>query len=118
MSRYRNQVPLFLSVPVTAALLLVPGSALPQRAAAVPAKTAPTASLANGRKLFVSRCASCHNERGDKPLDKGPPLAERHLDSAALKKTVASRLEDVPKAQQEAVAAYILSFSAAEKPSR
>src|SRR5260370_14475731 len=33
--------------------------------------------LATGKELFMTRCARCHDERGDKPLNTGPPLHSR-----------------------------------------
>ena len=35
--------------------------------------------LATGQKIFVERCAKCHDERGDKPLKTGLPLSQREL---------------------------------------
>jgi hypothetical protein len=32
-----------------------------------------------GKEIFVERCALCHNQRGDKPLQTGAPLNERGL---------------------------------------
>src|SRR5260370_42635462 len=37
--------------------------------------------LSKGEELFLSRCARCHGERGDKPLKTGVPLSERGLSS-------------------------------------
>jgi mono/diheme cytochrome c family protein len=69
-----------------------------------------------GRKMFVERCAGCHGERGEKPLSKGPPLAERRLTRAALLETVAGRLADASADQREAVARYIQGVVAFAAP--
>ena len=66
--------------------------------------------LVIGNKIFVERCAKCHNERGDKPLPSGPPLNERKLSDEAIARTVAGRLKDSPDEQKRAVALYISSF--------
>ena len=31
--------------------------------------------LALGKKIFVERCARCHDEHGDKPLRSGSPMS-------------------------------------------
>ena len=66
--------------------------------------------LATGNKIFVERCAKCHNERGDKPLPSGPPLNERKLSDEAIARTVAARLKDSSDEEKRAVALYISSF--------
>lgn len=68
------------------------------------------ASSAVGRKIFVERCAKCHNEDGTKPLDGGLPLAERKLSDEQLAKNVRGRLKSATEDEQRAVAAYIRSF--------
>ena len=65
---------------------------------------------AQGKKIFVERCAKCHGDDGTKPLDSGPPLAERKLSDEQLAKNVRGRLKSAPEDQQRAVAAYIRSF--------
>ncbi len=66
--------------------------------------------LAMGNKVFVERCAKCHNERGDKPLPSGLPLNERKLSDDEIARTVAGRLKGSPDEQKRAVALYISSF--------
>lgn len=66
--------------------------------------------LALGKKLFAERCASCHDERGDKPLSSGPPLAQRDLSAEDLARLVSGRLKDAPDEQKRAVALYVSSF--------
>jgi mono/diheme cytochrome c family protein len=66
--------------------------------------------LALGKKFFVERCASCHDERGDKPLSSGPPLAQRDLSAEDLARLVSGRLKDATDEQKRAVALYISSF--------
>jgi mono/diheme cytochrome c family protein len=63
-----------------------------------------------GKKLFAERCASCHDERGDKPLSTGPPLAQRDLSGEDLARLVSGRLKDAPDEQKRAVALYVSSF--------
>ena len=70
-----------------------------------------TPTLARGRTVFVARCASCHGERGDKPLPTGLPLAARNLEANATLKMVGGRLKDSPVSDQEAVVQYILTLS-------
>ncbi len=66
--------------------------------------------LSIGKKLFVERCASCHNERGDKPLATGLPLSQRKLDNAVVERAVRGRLKSNTADQQRAVALYIESL--------
>lgn len=66
--------------------------------------------LALGKKIFVERCASCHDERGDKPLKSGPPLAERGLSDADVARLASGRLKGAPDEEKRAVALYISSF--------
>ncbi|HYL09252.1 MAG TPA: cytochrome c [Candidatus Acidoferrales bacterium] len=66
--------------------------------------------LAMGRELFVKRCASCHNERGDKPLSNGLPLAERSLTREQIVRNVGGRLRSATDEQRRGVVLYIESF--------
>ena len=66
--------------------------------------------LALGKKLFVDRCARCHDERGDKPLKTGPPLSERNLSDEGIARAVSGRLKDAPDEQKRAVTLYISSL--------
>ena len=66
--------------------------------------------LAIGKKLFVERCAKCHDERGDKPLASGPPLSERNLSDGEIARSVSGRFKDAPDEQKRAVALYVRSF--------
>jgi len=50
----------------------------PQRKSAAPSAEQER-MLATGKKIFIERCASCHDQRGGKPLKTGPPLNERGL---------------------------------------
>ena len=63
-----------------------------------------------GRKLFIERCAGCHNERGDKPLPGGPALNERKLTREIIAKNVSGHLRKATEEQKTAVAEYIESF--------
>jgi len=65
---------------------------------------------ATGKKIFVARCAKCHNERGDKPLRTGPPLNERKLTDEEIARNAGGRLRDVSEEERRAVILYIQSF--------
>jgi len=66
--------------------------------------------LALGKKLFLQRCASCHNERGDKPLSSGPPLAERKLTAEVIVRNVNGRFKNASAEDRQGVTLYIQSF--------
>jgi mono/diheme cytochrome c family protein len=66
--------------------------------------------LAAGKKLFVERCAKCHDERGDKPLKTGVPLNRRELSDEELARAVSGRLKNSPDEDKRAVTLYISSF--------
>jgi mono/diheme cytochrome c family protein len=66
--------------------------------------------LATGRKLFVARCAKCHNEGGDKPLESGPPLNERKLSDEAILRAVSGRLKNAAEEEKRAVTLFVASF--------
>src|SRR2546421_9493924 len=63
--------------------------------------------LAAGKKLFVDRCAKCHDERGDKPLKTGLPLSQRELSGEQLARVASGRLKDSPDEDKRAVTLYI-----------
>ena len=50
--------------------------------------------LAQGKEIFLERCARCHNESGDKPLKTGAPLNERGLSTDVIAQAVNGRLRD------------------------
>ena len=66
--------------------------------------------LALGKKLFLQRCASCHNERGDKLLSSGPPLNERKLTAEVIVRNVNGRLKNAAEEDRRGVTLYIQSF--------
>jgi mono/diheme cytochrome c family protein len=66
--------------------------------------------LATGKKLFVERCAKCHDERGDKALKTGPPLSQRELSDEEIARAVSERLKNAPDEEKRAVARYVSSF--------
>ena len=66
--------------------------------------------LATGKKIFVERCAKCHDERGDKALKSGPPLSERELSDEEITRAVSGRLKNAPAEEKRAVALYVISF--------
>lgn len=63
--------------------------------------------LAAGKKLFMERCAKCHDERGDKPLKTGLPLSQRELSADQLARVVSGRLQNSPDEDKRAVTFYI-----------
>ena len=98
------------------ALRVAAGSA--QRGTAAKSLIAEPVRAANvniGKELFVARCASCHNENGEKPLPVGLPLAQRKLSREAVAKAVEGRLKDKSQAERNAVVGYILSLQASAK---
>lgn len=66
--------------------------------------------LAMGKKLFVERCAKCHDVRGDKPLTTGAPLNERKLAHDEIARMVSGRLKTASDEEKRAVALYVESF--------
>jgi mono/diheme cytochrome c family protein len=66
--------------------------------------------LATGKKIFVERCAKCHDERGDKPLKTGLPLSQRELSDEEITRAVSGRLKDAPDEEKRGVALYVSSF--------
>jgi mono/diheme cytochrome c family protein len=66
--------------------------------------------LVLGKKVFVERCARCHDERGDKPLKSGSQLSERNLSDQDIARLVSGRLKDAPDEEKHAVALYVSSF--------
>jgi mono/diheme cytochrome c family protein len=63
--------------------------------------------LVAGKKLFMERCAKCHDERGDKPLKTGLPLSQRELSVEQLARVVSGRLQNSPDEDKRAVTLYI-----------
>ena len=68
------------------------------------------ADPSSGKALFVARCASCHNENGNKPLSTGLPLSERKLSQETITKAVRGRMKQNSDAERQAVVKYIASF--------
>src|SRR5713101_3267854 len=66
--------------------------------------------LTKGKELFLSRCARCHGESGDKPLKTGVPLSERGLSSDVIARAVNGRLRDGTDEERRAVTLYISSL--------
>jgi mono/diheme cytochrome c family protein len=82
----------------------------------VPQSTSPSGAderdrvLVLGKKIFVERCARCHDEHGDKPLKSGPPLSERNLSEQDIARLASGRLKDAPDEEKRAVALYVSSL--------
>jgi mono/diheme cytochrome c family protein len=100
----------WIRLPALGLLLLFPFSLL--LTSPRPDQSEQEKLLAIGKKIFVERCASCHAERGDKPLKTGLPLSQRKLDAQTIASAVKGRLRDKTPEQQRAVAAYIESLLA------
>jgi mono/diheme cytochrome c family protein len=74
---------------------------------AQPAAPVAAAAVNTGKGLFMARCGSCHNERGDKPLRTGPPLNQRKLSREVIAEAVNGRLKNRTPAERDAVIEYI-----------
>ena len=74
--------------------------------------------LAAGKQIFLERCASCHNEGGDKPLKTGAPLNERGLSAEVIAKAVNGRLRDRAEDERRAVTLYISSLMKSKNPGK
>ena len=72
--------------------------------------------LAAGKAIFLERCASCHNEGGDKPLKTGAPLNQRGLSTAVIAQAVKGRLRDRTEDERGAVTSYISSLMKSKNP--
>ncbi len=72
--------------------------------------------LAAGREIFLERCASCHNEGGDKPLKTGAPLKERALSTEVIAQAVSGRLRDRTEDERRAVTLYISNLMKSKNP--
>jgi mono/diheme cytochrome c family protein len=72
--------------------------------------------LAAGKEIFLERCASCHNESGDKPLKTGAPLNERGLSTEVIAQAVNGRLRDRTEDERGAVTLYISSLMKSKNP--
>ncbi len=82
-----------------------------------PTATSEQATLSGvnvGKDLFVARCGTCHDERGDKPLRTGLPLNQRKLSREVIAEAVQGRLKDKSEAEQKAVIEYISSLYVGE----
>jgi len=66
--------------------------------------------LAEGKEIFLERCAHCHDERGDKPLKTGAPLNQRGLSADVIAGAVNGRLRDRTEDERRAVTLYISSL--------
>jgi mono/diheme cytochrome c family protein len=72
--------------------------------------------LAAGKEIFHERCASCHNDGGDKPLKTGAPLNERGLSMEVIAQAVNGRLRDRAEDERRAVTLYISSLMKSKNP--
>jgi mono/diheme cytochrome c family protein len=72
--------------------------------------------LAAGKEIFHERCASCHNDGGDKPLKTGAPLNERGLSAEVIAQAVNGRLRDRAEDERREVVLYISSLMKSKNP--
>jgi len=101
---------LFLSMSAVGLLIARREGQEASQSKPVDTKAAQERLLAVGKKLFMERCAKCHDERGDKPLASGPPLNERDLQEEQIARAVAERFRDKSDEEKRAVVLYIRSF--------
>ena len=88
-----------------------------QSAASHPTSAGEASSLlAAGKEIFLERCASCHNEGGDKPLKTGAPLNKRGLSTEVIAQAVNGRLRDRTEDERRAVTLYISSLMKSKNP--
>jgi mono/diheme cytochrome c family protein len=74
---------------------------------ATAAPTTNTARLQRGKILFESKCATCHNNDGLKPLHDGSTLMSRLAKNAALAQGLGGRGKDLNATDREALVNYI-----------
>jgi mono/diheme cytochrome c family protein len=113
MSRNRLLTLILLFVVFVLSSLLVP-SVRSQSQVSQPEKSSraeePERALILGKRIFVEKCARCHAEAGDKPLQSGLPLNQRDLSAQDITKFVSGRLKDAPDEEKRAVALYVQSI--------
>jgi mono/diheme cytochrome c family protein len=66
-----------------------------------------------GKKIFVARCAKCHDDNATRKLPDGSNLLDRLAQSKDLKGRIATRIKNPD--EQRAVAAYIAQLLAARR---
>jgi mono/diheme cytochrome c family protein len=95
---------------VTAIAILVISSGLlkGQDAGARPPSGDPAAGLAQGKAIFVSRCAKCHDENGNKKLSDGTTLLARLAQNKDPEARLGTRLKNPQERQQ--VSLYMRSM--------
>lgn len=71
-----------------------------QDAAARPAPGDQAAGFAQGKAIFVSRCAKCHDENGNKKLADGTTLLARLSQSKDPEARLGTRLKNPQERQQ------------------
>lgn len=74
----------------------------------------PDAGIATeGKKIFVARCAKCHDDNATRKLPDGSNLLDRLAQSKDLRGRIATRIKNPD--EQQAVAAYIAQLLAARR---
>jgi mono/diheme cytochrome c family protein len=105
-----KRLTLLAALTISGSLLFARSQSDKQSAAIKSPPSAQQDTLSAGKRLFVARCASCHDDAGDKPLPPGLPLNQRKLSEEVVARSVAGRLKSSPDADKRAVTSYILSF--------
>jgi mono/diheme cytochrome c family protein len=72
-----------------------------------------SARVSEGKKIFVARCAKCHDDDASKKLPDGSTLLDRLARSKSAKARLATRIKD--EDEQRAVAAYVAELLAARR---
>jgi mono/diheme cytochrome c family protein len=67
----------------------------------------PTGPYELGRRIFVSRCAKCHDEDAAKKLPDGTSLVQRLAESKDPDALAGTRLKRMSEGDREAVRAYL-----------
>lgn len=93
---------------LTFSVALISSCAIASEEDAVRSKSPDSALRAQGKKIFVSRCAQCHNENAGKQLPDGTTLLQRLAKSKNLEARLQTRLKNTE--ESHAVALYIESL--------
>ncbi len=76
-------------------------------ASALGQATPPPADAALGRRVFIERCAKCHDENAAKPLPDGTSLVQRLAARPDLAAALASRTRKMTEAERRGLVLYM-----------
>jgi cytochrome c2 len=93
-----------------ATFLISIGLLVVQAAAQSPSSPSASESSAKGKKIFVTRCAKCHDENAGRKLPDGSNLLDLLARSQNVKARIATRIKN--EDEQRAVAAYMAELIA------